>query len=345
MKQIIGHEAIKGWLQRCIVTGRVAHSYLFVGPPAIGKFTLAVAFAQALNCQATAAVIGSGDAIPQGDMPCGRCRPCRLIPQGKHPDVSFIEMLLEKREISIEQIRALQHGAALKPYEAAWKVFIIRDAEAMSEEAANCLLKTLEEPPPQVILILTAASTESLLPTIVSRCQVVPMYPLPLAQVEGALQDRFGCDQKQAHLLACLSNGRIGWAIRVAQDGSLLEQRDQLLARLISLAKASRAERLAFAAELAQRYTRDVTDRQEVHAILDAWSLWWRDMILVKAGCPELVTNVDRMETLQAEAEHYSLTQARAFLDALAQAGQQLRQNVNPRLALEVLALTVPRGG
>lgn len=345
MKQIIGHEAVKEWLQRSIAAGRVAHAYLFVGPPAIGKFALAIAFAQALNCLAAAAMSRSGGAAAQGDVPCGKCRPCRLIPQGKHPDVSFIEMLPEKREISIEQIRALQHEAALKPYEASWKVFILRDAEAMSEEAANCLLKTLEEPPPQVILILTAASTEDLLPTIVSRCQVVPLHPLSLAQVEGALQDRFGCDQERAHLLACLSNGRIGWAIRVVQDGSLLEQRNQLLARLISLAKASRRERLAFAAELAQRYTKDAAERQDVHAILDAWGLWWRDVILVRAGCPELVTNVDRLEILQAEAKHYPLMQARAFLDALAQVGQQLRQNVNPRLALEVLALMVPRGG
>jgi len=259
--------------------------------------------------------------------------------------VTFIAMLPEKREISIEQIRALQHEAALKPYEAAWKVFVIRDAEAMSEEAANCLLKTLEEPPPQVVLVLTATSPEALLPTIVSRCQVVSLHPLPLAQVEQALKVRFGCDQEQAHLLAHLSGGRIGWAIQAAQDRSILEQREQLLAQLIALPGASRPDRLAFAAELAQRYTKDVTERQEVQAVLDTWSIWWRDMILVKANCPELVTNVDRMETLQEEARHYPLAQARAFLEALAQAGQQLRQNVNPRLALEVLALTVPRGG
>jgi DNA polymerase-3 subunit delta' len=329
---IIGHEATIELLRRGLATGRVAHAFLFTGPAAIGKFALASAFARALNCTGEAA-------------PCGQCRACRLIGQNRHPDVRVIQLFEDKREISIDQIRTVLHEASLKPYEATWKAYIVRDAETMNEEAANCLLKTLEEPPPQVILMLTAPTPEALLPTLVSRCQPVPMHPLPISQIEAALQAPFGCDPQRASLLARLSNGRIGWAIQAAGDQTILEGRQRLLDRLAGFSRATRVDRLAFAAEQGQRYGKDVAERESVHAVLDLWSTWWRDLLLAKAGCQNMMVNADRTEALQNETRRYTLGQVRGFLESLRATGQQLRQNVNPRLALEVLVLAIPRGG
>jgi DNA polymerase-3 subunit delta' len=329
---IIGHEATVALLRHGIASGRIAHAFLFTGPQAIGKFALACAFAQSLNCTGEAA-------------PCGHCRSCRLIGQNRHPDMRVIQMPDDKREIGIDQIRTVLHEASLKPYEAPWKAYLIRDAEAMSEEAANCLLKTLEEPPPQVVLMLTAPTPEALLPTLVSRCQPMPMHPVPISQIEAALQTQFGCDLQRAGLLARLSNGRMGWAIQAAGDHTILEGRQRLLDRLTGLSRATRVDRMVFAAEQAQRYGKDMPEREGVHAVLDLWSTWWRDLLLAKAGCQAMVVNADRAEALQRETRRYSLAQVRAFLESLRAAGQQLRQNVNPRLALEVLVLAIPRGG
>jgi DNA polymerase-3 subunit delta' len=334
---IIGHEWAVELLQRSIATDHIAHAYLLAGPPQIGKSTLALTFAQALNC------VGQ-------DPPCGQCRACRLIASGRYPDVRLVETERAasgerkgKREISIDQVRALQHEVNLKPYEGRWKVAIIAGAEELSLEAANALLKTLEEPPPQVVLILTATSSEALLPTIVSRCQLITLRPLPAAASESALLAR-GVPAERARLLSRLAEGRIGWAIQASQDESLLIARQDTLAQLVRLSAARRSERLAYAQVLAQRFGRDGEGPEEVGEILDLWAVWWRDVLLVQEGCPELVVNVDREEVLRREAGRCRSEQSRAFLQALRQTQEQLAQNVNARLALEVLLLSVPAG-
>jgi len=334
---IIGHEWAVELLQRSLATDHVAHTYLLAGPPQIGKSTLALTFAQALNC--------TGD-----EPPCGQCRACRLIASGRHPDVRLVETERAasgerkgKREIGIDQVRALQHEVNLKPYEGRWKVAIIAGAEELSLEAANALLKTLEEPPPQVVLILTATSSEALLPTIASRCQLITLRPLPAATIESALLSR-GVPAERARLLSHLAEGRIGWAIQASQDESLLIARQDTLAQLVRLAAARRSERLAYAQVLAQRFSRDGEGPEEVGAVLELWAGWWRDVLLVQEGCPELVVNVDREEVLRREAGRCRPEQSQAFLQALRQTQEQLAQNVNPRLALEVLLLSVPVG-
>ena len=325
---IIGHEATIALLRHGLAAGRVAHAFLLTGPPAIGKFALASAFAQALNCTGEAA-------------PCGQCRACHLIGQNRHPDVRVIQMPDDKREIGIDQI--VRSSTSLTQTTTPWSLSFATPDHG--EEAANCLLKTLEEPPPQVVLMLTAPTPEALLPTLVSRCQPIPMHPLPISQIETALQTQFGCDPQRAGLLARLSIGHVGWAIQAAGNQTILEGRQRLLDRLAGLSRATRVDRMAFAAEQAQRYGKDMAERESVHAVLDLWSTWWRDLLLAKAGCKNMMVNADRAEALQRETRRYSLAQVRAFLESLRAAGQQLRQNVNPRLALEVLVLAIPRGG
>ncbi|MBO8125635.1 MAG: DNA polymerase III subunit delta' [Firmicutes bacterium] len=197
--EIIGQDRAKKILQRTIRTGRVGHAYLLVGPEGTGKKSLALAFAAALNCSAE-------------NKPCGLCRSCRRIAEGNHPDLVVFEP--EGRSFKIEQIRRLQQLIAFKPYEGNYKVFILDGAESFTDQAANSLLKTLEEPPLHSVLILLA-NKNLLLPTITSRCTVVPVQPLPDETIAQVLQERGVSDGER---IASVSGGSLGKALRIAGE-------------------------------------------------------------------------------------------------------------------------------
>lgn len=197
-QQLIGQERAKTILRHSLERGRISHAYLFVGPSGTGKRTLALAFAAALNCLAD-------------QRPCGSCRNCRRIDEGNHPDVTVLEP--EGRSFKIDQIRQVQQLISLKPYEARSKIFILDGAEALTEQAANSLLKTLEEPPPYSVLILLADDS-ALLPTITSRCTLVHFQPLPQETVEEYLRQR---GIVEAAEIAAASGGSIGKALHLAE--------------------------------------------------------------------------------------------------------------------------------
>jgi DNA polymerase-3 subunit delta' len=317
----------------------VPHALLFVGQPGVGKRTLARTLARALQCTA-ADVAGR---------PCGVCRSCVQIAANNYPDVRVIETeraagttRTDRRDITIDQIRTLQHQISLKPYEGAWVIGIIADAHEMSDAASNCLLKTLEEPPAHVVLILTAPEPSLLLPTIVSRCQVMALRPLPLDQAEAALVERFAVAPDQAAVLAHLSGGRIGWALRAAADDSVLAGRRERVDMLLRLIGASRGQRLEQAAALGEDYGKGVDAREGVHEMLDLWATWWRDVMLVQEGCAGQATNADRLDTLRAAAARYQPGEVARVLQAVIAARDHLDRNVNPRLALDVALLSLP---
>jgi DNA polymerase-3 subunit delta' len=324
---VVGHEKVVGVLANSLKDEKLAHAYLFVGPPHVGKMTLALNLAQALNCD-------------EDEKPCGRCPQCLKIAGGKHADVRVIG-LEGGVEIGIDQIREMGHSASLRPFEGRYRVFIIDGAEHLSHEASNCLLKTLEEPPPNVQLILLAINERLLLPTVLSRCQRLELRPLPIHVVEKALIERWGVVPERAKVLARLSCGRLGWAVTASSDERLLGERGEGLTTLLKLAKTGREERFAYAARLANQFHRDRGSAKEV---LTLWLGWWRDLMLVKGGCGRFITNVDREPTLYGEAEVYSLREIKGFIESLEQAMESLEQNANPRLVLEVLMLSMPRG-
>ncbi|MCL4532432.1 MAG: DNA polymerase III subunit delta', partial [Actinobacteria bacterium] len=204
MWRTIGHDRAVRLLQKSIDAERVSHAYLFSGPRGIGKATLAREFARALNCLQFQAG------------PCGECRSCRRIENGTHPDVRVINLEEGSKNISIETVRDLQEGVALRPFEGRVKVYIIEEAERLSEAASNSLLKTLEEPPPSVVLLLTVLDATMLLPTIVSRCQQVDLRPVPDRVVEETIRARTATDPEHARLIAMLAGGRLGWALNAA---------------------------------------------------------------------------------------------------------------------------------
>ena len=293
---------------------------------------LALDLAQALNC-------------PEAQRPCGSCPACRRIMDGKHPDVRVLGLGGQDTEapaqkaIGIEQIKELQQSAGLHPFEGAFKVFIIDGAEHLTGEAANRLLKTLEEPPPAVCIMLLATDADRLLPTVRSRCLSYELHPLTPEAITELLVSRYQVEPGRAHLLARLAEGSPGWAIAGAQDGQVLEARARQLDQVAELPAQSNYHRLALAGRLAGEFARR---REEVYAWLALLQQWWRDLLVVKGGCPELIVNVDRMEELGEAAAAFSLSQIAGVVRRVQETAEQLDRNANPRLALDVLMLNLP---
>jgi len=336
--QVVGQNKVIVLLQRSLEREAVAHAYLLVGPPHVGKMTLALDLAKALNCEAP-------------EPPCGECASCQRIALGKHADVQIIGVIRDgnsveaktQTEISIDQIRQLQHSASLPPFEGKFKVFIIDGAELLSNEAANCLLKTLEEPEGKVIFILLTTSERLLPATVVSRCQRLELPPLTVTEVEAALNSRYGVETKKAELLARLSHGCLGWALLAAPDDDLLHERVEKIDRLLNVIDIDYEGRLEYAARLAAQFSQN---RGSVQEILDLWLDWWHDLLLVKIGCTDAITNADMEAMLTSQAKNYSLVQIKSFISSLQAVGEQLKQNANPQLVFEVLMLSMPeRGG
>src|SRR3990172_13141553 len=229
---LIGNGQAVAALRRALESGAVAHAYLFAGPERGGKRTLALQLAQALNCSGRSVTAGAVTYEGAHD-PCGEGAQCRRIAAGLHPDVQTVTIQTaeddaQRRDISVDQVREVERAVALNPFEGRSRVIIIDPAHALSREAQNAFLKTLEEPPPRVVFILVTDSESALLPTIRSRCRRLELRPLPAAAVCEALLAR-GLGQEQAELLARLARGRIGWGPAMAADPAALERRAETL--------------------------------------------------------------------------------------------------------------------
>ena len=330
---IIGHEWAVQLLAGAIEHNRVGHAYLITGPEHVGKTTLARTFAQALNCT------GSGEREAEsGKRPCGECRACRLIAADRHPDVRLVEPEVSGRgklTLKIETIRELQQDLNLSAYEARRKVAILTRFDAATIGASNAFLKTLEEPPNKVVLLLTATDADTLLPTISSRCRTLGLRPLPTDIIEQALTTR---SADNARLLAHLADGRIGWAIQAAADPAILETRAQHLDWLREALDGRRVARFALADKLARK-------PEQLPAILQTWLSWLRDLTVLAQGVTHSgvpLTNIDRQAELEQLAHAWTPEQALSSLKQTNLALWQLERNANTRLVMENLLLVYP---
>ena len=296
MFRTVGHDKAVKALTRAIDSDRIAHAYLIAGPPQIGKMTLAMDIARAVNCVADEQPNMFGETEPK---PCNTCGPCDRITRGLHTDVRVVTLGQDSRGrtqtlISIDQVREVQREASLRPSEGKYRVFIFDRAEYLSQGAATALLKTLEEPPDQVIFILAATDSDRLLPTISSRCQTYRLRPIRQSVIAEHLRSQHGAEEEAAEEIARLSEGRIGWAISTVADSSVLEAIEEKITTVESVVRAGLETRFEYAEKLARAFGRD---RDAVRDELVLWLEWWRDMMIVKAGLPRYVKHLARLDT------------------------------------------------
>ena len=333
MWQVYGQDHILKQLEPSLKQERLAHAYLLVGPPHVGKMTLALNLAQAVNC-----LQGVG-------VPCGECSQCAHIAQGRHSDVRVVSVTQRedggptRTVIGIPEVKESLHQANLKPFEGSCTVIIFDGAELMSVEAANALLKTLEEPPPQVLILLLTTNEEALLSTTLSRCRRLGLMPVAKDQLVEKLVADHGASAEVAERLALFSRGCVGWAINSLNDPQILEQRETDLEQIKVICESGLHERFNYANELAARFVRD---RESTKELLYLWLCWWRDLILIKEGAEEYVQNPDAIVRLRLQATQLSTPQIIGFVKSLNLTLEALDSNANARLALEVLMLNLP---
>jgi DNA polymerase-3 subunit delta' len=341
---LIGHADAQAWLRRALATNRLAHAYLITGPRSVGKRTFALEIAQALNCLAPNVA----------DRPDHTCQQCRMIQRNVHPDLRVVKRAPERRMITLkppanpgpqrdyaDNVQFIQSDAQLRPSMGRSKVYLIVNAEELNEDAGNRLLKTIEEPPPFVVFLLTAVERGALMPTIASRCQEIRLRPAGRAELATALTAS-GVAAEQAVQLAALAGGRQGWAVAAARDADMFEQQQTYARQLVDAVSGTRLDRLLRARALSERWS---GHQETVRDTLRVWLSWWRDVVLIQLGLVDRIVHLDAAEqaALRATAEQVGPPAARAAASAIQQALADLDTNVNPRLALDLLLLRLPR--
>ena len=288
----------------------------------------------------------------EAERPCGECRACRTIAEDKHPDVEWVlvggvcdesehkdHSADNSRDIRICQIRHVERITSRTAVDARTRVIIVDPADAMTVEAANAFLKTLEEPAANTVLVLITAREEALSETVRSRCRRVVFGGVPREAIGRALQERWGATPEQAAHLARLSQGRLGWAVAALQDEKLLLERERAVDEIEALMSGGLSERFAYAASLGSRFSRDP---ELVRSTLETWREWWRDVLLVASGREELVADTERLDTLRSLAAQWGVQGAVRALTAVGNGRQHLEEHASPTLALEVMLLEVP---
>lgn len=307
---IFDQELAKRIFQSHLSMNRVPNAYLLVGLEGTGKRMLAVEMAKALNCQ-------SKDARP-----CDACRVCGQVMRGTHPDVHLLLSGGASDQIKIDQIRAVIGRIGLRPFSAAFQVVIVDGAERLTEEAANSLLKSLEEPSVHTRFILTTARLEDCLPTVASRCQVIRCQPLSFEAVARVLAETQSASIEVARRIASLSGGSASRAIGLLQSWQAHEQ------RLLRFAQPSQAS-WGGASSAAQ-------SRQEVAELLDAMMLWLRDVAMVSADAAAWIHNSDHTAALKRQSTTIDLDRCLDAADELVALRASIDQYVNPRLIASV---------
>jgi DNA polymerase-3 subunit delta' len=331
--EIIGQERAIGFLKKAIALGRIPHAFLFTGISGVGKTTTAIAFTQAINCLE-----------PVENDGCGKCLICRQMSNGNFPDLIFFEP--DGQNIKIEQIRELNRNLSFKPLVGKYRVTIINQAETMTEDAANSLLKTLEEPPPGNILILKTVEPRDLLSTVVSRCQRIPFQPLLFQVIKDWLMKEMHVDKETACLVARLSEGSMGRAFNIAETNSL-EERQERIADIVRLPGTSEYDLLVMAQEYlgkAKKTDREASKTTDLSELFGMWKTWYRDLIIMKMNSAHtVVINADFSRELKNASKKTTMDNLIEGFMILDQAQRDLGRNLNAGLIMENTLLNLKR--
>lgn len=321
-----GHDAAVHLLERGLDEDRLHHAYLFVGPAHVGKLTLAMELAQAATC-------ADGDDACRARVAAGNFPDVRLLTVGGDDDSG------PKTQIGIDAVRDAIAMANLRPFEGARHVFIFDGAEHLSVDAANALLKLLEEPPPNVLLVLLAQDAEGVLPTVRSRCLDVELRPMPIAQVARVLREEHGHGAEQAEAAARLSRGCLGWALSALSDQSLLAEVHQRMERIVDVAEGGLEARFTYADDFARRMSRDrAAAREELYA----WLRWLRDVMLVQQQRGDDIVNLGWRSTIERHAAALTQAQTVRWTKAVGETIEAIERNANARMVVEALLLEAP---
>lgn len=333
---VLGHEWAAAMLRGHLAGGQARHAYLFTGARGVGRRTLALRFAQAINCTQP----------PEPGEPCGACRACVQTARMQYTDLAILQPENPGAPVKIDAVRELTRTLVLAPYESSHRVALLLDFQNANTNAQNALLKTLEEAPPKVILLLTAESGEQLLPTIVSRCEVLLLRPLPLARLQDELVSRWQIAPGEAALLAHLASGRVGTALGLHQQPELLQQRQAALDDLAALLPANRIQRFAYADKMTNLQNKTGEERERIRLrlrdTLIQWLGWWRDVMISASGESDALINIDRRAEIETAAAHLPAGAGLAMTRALQDVLEGMDSNLNLRLLLEVLMLDLP---
>lgn len=270
---VIGQERGKELLRRAAEQGRLGHSYLFSGPDGVGKTLMALELAKSLFCRSA------------GERPCGECRDCRMMEHDTHPDLLLVQALEEKRLIGIEQARDMGHFLTIMPVQAERRIAIVREAENLTEEASNSLLKTFEEPASFALLILTTGRLQSLLPTVRSRAQEVRFSPLTPGEIGQVLRSRPDLAPEEIEFAARFANGSAGRAFAIL-DADGREVFREVIAPLLSGGQwdvFEMADLVGDWARVAGSKTLE-PQRERVREFLRLLSCAWRDALVSRTG-------------------------------------------------------------
>lgn len=359
---VIGQDRVKQILINAILNEKVAHAYLFYGPEGVGKDAMAIEFAKALNCER-----GKGEACDE----CRTCKGISelshpnvklvfKLPLGKNEtkDSSPIEKLDESEikiiqeqvklkaqnpyhkitipranSIKINSIREIKMEISHSTFIPGWRVVIVSEADAMTEQAANAFLKTLEEPTPKTVIILTTANKDRLLPTIISRCQLVRFSYLSDDEIVKALVERYGLNEARARLIARLSNGSFGKALELL-DVAIEDKRIRPIDFLATIASGKIVKLLIEVEKIVADY-----ERSEIENFLQIILTWFRDALMLKVGMSDKIININMIERLKKFVENYGEFEYQSAISLVEKAIDQVEKNVQLNLILINLSL------
>lgn len=319
---IIGQPVLVGSLKRAVQEDMVANGYIFCGPKGSGKRLAASVFARALNCRGA-----------EPDKPCGGCISCRKFDSGNHPNIEVIKPT--GASIKIKQIREVITKVSKKPFESGYKVIVMEDADKMTQDAQDAFLKTLEEPPANTIFILLVQNHNSLLPTVLSRCQIFYLKKVSTQQIENYLTEHYNYDKEQITFAAAAANGIIGRAVEILSNKELQETRRNYVNFITKISNASYTELSAMAGDFAD--SKDAAER-----LLDFMLSWYRDILISKQDCEkQVLVNSDNADVIVRQGEKLDESKLNRIIDAIKRTISYINHNVGTKNSIDSMLLNI----
>ena len=320
---ILGHEQIKEHFRNAVQTGKVSHAYILSGEAGMGRKSLANAFALNLLCE---------KGLPD---PCMQCHACKQVLAGSHPDLIYVTH--EKpASIGVDDIREQINDTILvRPYSSYYKIYIVDEAEKMTVQAQNALLKTIEEPPSYAVILLLTTNPDAFLPTILSRCVQLKLKPLKDVVVKEYLIQSLGVEESQAEIYAAFARGNLGKAIHLAESEDFKRMYDEILHMLKHLKEADISELLDYIHKLRE-------ENLDIYSCLDFMQMWYRDVLMYKTTKDiNLLILKDEFSTIKSMSTVSGYEGLERILEAIDKARIRLDANVNTELVMELMLLTM----